>query len=91
MHTFGETGVPAFLAKLWRLVEDEETNDLIGWSSVSDENKKYGIRKMCEKMMKLLNFTIFGYTKQINGLSGIIRVQVCNFGRQLPKSKSLCP
>nr|UOI87874.1 heat shock factor [Prodiamesa olivacea] len=25
-------GVPAFLAKLWRLVEDAETNDLISWS-----------------------------------------------------------
>ncbi|XP_029720459.1 heat shock factor protein isoform X2 [Aedes albopictus] len=35
MHTFTETGagVPAFLAKLWRLVEDPETNDLISWSS----------------------------------------------------------
>ncbi|XP_073845058.1 heat shock factor isoform X9 [Musca autumnalis] len=34
MHTFGETGagVPAFLAKLWRLVEDPETNNLICWS-----------------------------------------------------------
>lgn len=37
MHTFGEnnTGVPAFLAKLWRLVEDEDTNNLIYWSAVS--------------------------------------------------------
>lgn len=35
MHTFSETGagVPAFLAKLWRLVEDPETNDLIAWST----------------------------------------------------------
>ncbi|XP_063703242.1 heat shock factor protein isoform X2 [Culicoides brevitarsis] len=35
MHTFGDTGtgVPAFLAKLWRLVEDPETNDLIYWST----------------------------------------------------------
>ncbi|KAI9583093.1 hypothetical protein GQX74_012310 [Glossina fuscipes] len=34
MHTFTETGagVPAFLAKLWRLVEDPETNNLICWS-----------------------------------------------------------
>lgn len=31
-------GVPAFLAKLWRLVEDKETNDLISWSSVCIEN-----------------------------------------------------
>lgn len=37
-------GVPAFLAKLWRLVEDKETNDLISWSAVSfknDEIKKH--------------------------------------------------
>lgn len=33
--TFGEAnGVPAFLAKLWRLVDDESNNDLIYWSSV---------------------------------------------------------
>lgn len=38
MHTFSETGagVPAFLAKLWRLVEDPETNNLICWSKVSN-------------------------------------------------------
>lgn len=37
MHTFSEnsSGVPAFLAKLWRLVEDDETNNLIYWSAVS--------------------------------------------------------
>ncbi|XP_064537828.1 heat shock factor protein isoform X3 [Drosophila montana] len=36
MHTVGETGsgsgVPAFLAKLWRLVDDPDTNNLICWS-----------------------------------------------------------
>lgn len=39
MHTFSEnsSGVPAFLAKLWRLVEDEETNHLIYWSAVSEK------------------------------------------------------
>lgn len=42
MHTFSENsaGVPAFLAKLWRLVEDEETNNLIYWSAVSWKFKK---------------------------------------------------
>lgn len=37
MHPFGDngqSGVPAFLAKLWRLVDDSETNNLISWSSV---------------------------------------------------------
>ncbi|KAJ6649431.1 Heat shock factor protein [Pseudolycoriella hygida] len=35
MHTFSESaaGVPAFLAKLWRLVEDPDTNNLIYWQS----------------------------------------------------------
>ncbi|KAH8299657.1 hypothetical protein KR044_004284 [Drosophila immigrans] len=36
MHNVGETGagsgVPAFLAKLWRLVDDPDTNNLICWS-----------------------------------------------------------
>ncbi|XP_025266254.1 heat shock factor protein 1 isoform X2 [Camponotus floridanus] len=34
MHTVAElgTGVPAFLAKLWKLVEDPETDNLICWS-----------------------------------------------------------
>lgn len=32
----GGVGVPAFLAKLWRLVEDSETNNLISWAQVSE-------------------------------------------------------
>jgi len=38
MHTISDlnAGVPAFLAKLWKLVEDPETNDLICWSPVSN-------------------------------------------------------
>lgn len=37
MHTIAElgTGVPAFLAKLWKLVEDPETDNLICWSPVN--------------------------------------------------------
>uniref|UniRef100_A0A023GNX6 Putative heat shock factor 1 n=1 Tax=Amblyomma triste TaxID=251400 RepID=A0A023GNX6_AMBTT len=35
MHTteVGVSNVPAFLVKLWKLVEDEKCNDLISWSS----------------------------------------------------------
>lgn len=38
MHSITETGttVPAFLGKLWSMVEDPETNDLIAWSLVSN-------------------------------------------------------
>lgn len=37
MHTIAEVGtnVPAFLGKLWKMVEDPITNDLISWSTVS--------------------------------------------------------
>lgn len=37
MHALSELGttVPAFLGKLWKLVEDPETDDLICWSPVS--------------------------------------------------------
>lgn len=35
MHTIevGASNVPAFLVKLWKLVDDEKCNDLISWSS----------------------------------------------------------
>lgn len=37
MHAISDfgTSVPAFLAKLWKLVEDPKTDDLICWSPVS--------------------------------------------------------
>jgi heat shock transcription factor 1 len=40
MHSIEELGtnVPAFLAKLWKIVEDPETNDLICWSPVCDRS-----------------------------------------------------
>jgi hypothetical protein len=77
MHTFGETGVPAFLAKLWRLVEDEETNDLIGWSSVSGRNKKYGNQKKCvKKNDEISEFDqIWLCAQQIIGLSSGLAAQ----------------
>ena len=36
MHSVGDSGanVPAFLAKLWKLVEDPTTDDLINWNEV---------------------------------------------------------
>lgn len=36
MHAIeGSSNVPAFLTKLWRLVDDDSTNDLISWTPVS--------------------------------------------------------
>ncbi|PBC29556.1 Heat shock factor protein [Apis cerana cerana] len=45
MHTIPELGtsVPAFLAKLWKLVEDPETDDLICWSPVNGFHKKVSV------------------------------------------------
>lgn len=40
MHSYGETtaNVPAFLIKLLRLVDDEDTNNLISWTSVRNKH-----------------------------------------------------
>uniref|UniRef100_U5EZQ6 Putative heat shock transcription factor hsf n=1 Tax=Corethrella appendiculata TaxID=1370023 RepID=U5EZQ6_9DIPT len=53
MHTFSEsgTGVPAFLAKLWRLVEDPETNDLISWST---DGRSFVIQNQAQFAKELL-------------------------------------
>jgi len=40
----GGTHVPAFLAKLWKLVDDESTDDLICWSEV--KNAEHSVSKL---------------------------------------------
>lgn len=35
IESSGTSSVPAFLAKLWRLVEEQETNSLISWAQAS--------------------------------------------------------
>lgn len=64
MHTFSEnsSGVPAFLAKLWRLVEDEETNHLIYWSAVSDATRR--IQNQIESPFGFLILFAFGIFSQ---------------------------
>lgn len=57
MHTIPELGtsVPAFLAKLWKLVEDSDTDDLICWSPVSTFILLFVYNPlifMCSKCMK---------------------------------------
>lgn len=43
MHTVSEleTNVPAFLGKLWKLVEDPEHDDLICWAPVSTPSELF--------------------------------------------------
>ena len=40
------TGVPAFLAKLWKLVEDPQSNHLISWSPVSSIFASFGLSRL---------------------------------------------
>ena len=49
MHSVEEQGtnVPAFLAKLWKIVEDPETNDLICWSSVCNKVTNVAVIEPC--------------------------------------------
>lgn len=47
----GNLGVPAFLAKLWRLVEDPETNELISWSQ---DGKSFFIQNQAKFAKELL-------------------------------------
>lgn len=67
MHTFSEnsSSVPAFLAKLWRLVEDEETNNLIYWSTVSGKIQ-WQIMIMNQQFKSDQQF--FGTTKSVLSL-----------------------
>jgi len=49
MHSVEELGtnVPMFLAKLWKLVEDPETNDLICWNSVCTRQSNIAVIEPC--------------------------------------------
>ncbi|KAG5673575.1 hypothetical protein PVAND_003612 [Polypedilum vanderplanki] len=47
----GNLGVPAFLAKLWRLVEDSDTNELISWSQ---DGKSFFIQNQAKFAKELL-------------------------------------
>ncbi|XP_026476158.1 heat shock factor protein-like, partial [Ctenocephalides felis] len=53
MHSVTEFGstVPAFLGKLWRLVEDPETDHLISWSS---DGLSFVIRNQAQFARELL-------------------------------------
>lgn len=49
-----ETNVPAFLGKLWKLVEDPETDDLICWSIVSIYNYYHNVFIVKPKNLSLI-------------------------------------
>ena len=51
MHNLSQdSSIPAFLAKLWRLVEDTNTNSLITWSSVLKNYKTILFKSFSRKL-----------------------------------------
>jgi len=60
MHSVEELGtnVPAFLAKLWKLVEDPETNDLICWSTVCNKQSQISLSSN-QEFVKLIFIIVF--------------------------------
>ena len=74
MHSFAEFGsnVPAFLAKLWKLVDDPETNELISWS---EEGTSFCIRDQAQFSRKLLPM----YYKHNNMASFIRQLNMYGF------------
>jgi heat shock transcription factor 1 len=64
MHSVEELGtnVAAFLAKLWKLVEDPETNDLICWNSVCNKQSQISLSSH-HAFVKLIFIYCFHHTE----------------------------
>lgn len=82
MHTIQELGtnVPAFLAKLWRLVEDPKNKDLICWSPTG---KSFFIRNQAKFASELLPYyykhnNMPSFVRQLNmyGFHKIVSVEL---------------
>lgn len=78
MHTteVGASNVPAFLVKLWKLVEDEKCNDLISWSS---NGQSFIIHNQTQFAKELLPL----YFKHSNMASFIRQLNIYGF-RKVP-------
>ncbi|KAJ1524397.1 hypothetical protein ONE63_010897 [Megalurothrips usitatus] len=74
MHSLSEFGanVPAFLAKLWKLVDDPETSELISWT---EEGTSFYIRDQAQFSRKLLPM----YYKHNNMASFIRQLNMYGF------------
>ncbi|EEC09347.1 heat shock transcription factor, putative, partial [Ixodes scapularis] len=73
MHTteVGVNNVPAFLVKLWKLVEDENCNDLISWN---ENGQSFIIHNQTQFAKELLPL----YFKHSNMASFIRQLNMCN-------------
>ncbi|KAI4491317.1 hypothetical protein M0802_010250 [Mischocyttarus mexicanus] len=78
MHTIPElgTGVPAFLAKLWKLVEDPGTDDLICWSP---SGRSFFIRNQAQFARELLPH----YYKHNNMASFVRQLNMYGFHKKV--------
>ncbi|XP_060820143.1 heat shock factor protein 1-like isoform X2 [Bombus pascuorum] len=78
MHTIPELGtsVPAFLAKLWKLVEDANTDDLICWSP---SGRSFFIRNQAQFARELLPH----YYKHNNMASFIRQLNMYGFHKKV--------
>ncbi|XP_067211083.1 heat shock factor protein-like isoform X2 [Linepithema humile] len=76
MHTISEYSVPAFLAKLWKLVEDPETDDLICWSP---SGKSFFIRNQAQFAKELLPH----YYKHNNMASFVRQLNMYGFHKKV--------
>ncbi|XP_043493987.1 heat shock factor protein isoform X2 [Polistes fuscatus] len=78
MHTIPElgTGVPAFLAKLWKLVEDPETDNLICWSP---NGRSFYIRNQAQFARELLPH----YYKHNNMASFVRQLNMYGFHKKV--------
>ncbi|KAK3877633.1 hypothetical protein Pcinc_017667 [Petrolisthes cinctipes] len=87
MHAIeGSSSVPAFLTKLWRLVDDPNTNDLINWTqsgrSFLIQNQAIFARDLLPQYYKHNNMASFvrqlnmyGFHKVVSADSGGLRVE----------------
>ncbi|XP_031785474.1 heat shock factor protein 1 isoform X3 [Nasonia vitripennis] len=78
MHTITEMGtsVPAFLGKLWRLVEDPETDDLICWAP---SGRSFFIRNQAQFARELLPH----YYKHNNMASFVRQLNMYGFHKKV--------
>ncbi|XP_077280058.1 uncharacterized protein LOC143907271 isoform X3 [Temnothorax americanus] len=78
MHKTSEmsSSVPAFLAKLWKMVEDPKTNNLISWSS---DGRSFFIRNQAKFTSELLPY----YYKHNNMASFIRQLNMYGFHKKV--------
>lgn len=76
MHAIeGSGNVPAFLTKLWRLVDDVKTNDLISWTQVSNMSQ-------AKFLLGLVSLGVTCPTQVSTAFSNII-VYICHSVRRM--------